>query len=91
MPTPLEMRDIAIAGSTVTVTGAGAQALANSLIQKHSVTLAELADQLGFVDPKNITIDADGSITIASNKIAAKLTGLKAANVVHPMNLNCVC
>jgi dTDP-4-amino-4,6-dideoxygalactose transaminase len=92
MPGPLSMQDVSVSGNNVKVTGAGAQALGNSLLQKHSVTIAELSDELGFVDPQKLSMGADGSITINSPAVAAKITQLKAAGVAAALdNLNCNC
>jgi hypothetical protein len=91
MPTPLNPNDVSVSGDTVRVTGAGAQALANDLVQKNAVTLAEVADALGFVHPKNISIGTDGSVTINSAGVAKKVSELKAGGARPLINLNCNC
>jgi hypothetical protein len=69
MPTQIKRGDIDLVGDDTTVIkGAAGRALANSLIQKHGVTLAELAHGGHPVDPENISIDDSGRVTIKDRK-----------------------
>jgi hypothetical protein len=91
MPTALQPGDVAVSGNAVKITGAGAHALANGLVQNNSVTIAEISEALGFVNPKDITIGTDGSVTITSANLANKVNALKSGGARPLVNLNCNC
>lgn len=78
MPTPLTVGETKVQGDTVTFSGTGGNALANSLVQKHSAILGELAHSFGFIRPSEISINHDGSVQIKNATTAAKITSLTA-------------
>jgi hypothetical protein len=74
MPTAIPYSDVRVEGNDVVVSGVGGKALAKSLVQKNTLTVAELANTLGFVHPNQISLDDDGSVRISNPAVAAKIT-----------------
>jgi len=93
MPTTIKMSDVKTKGDSVIVSGEGGTALANSLIQKNSATLAELADKHSLVLPHEVSIGSDGSVQIANAKLAANVHGMlaRAARDEGFFDTNCSC
>ena len=74
MPSQIKQSDIEMIGEDTTVIkGSAGKTLANSLIQKHGITLSELAHGAHPVNPEDISIDDSGRVVIKSKTFAAAL------------------
>jgi hypothetical protein len=56
-----------------TFQGQAAQIIATALVQKHSETVAEMSAALGFINPAQISIGTDGSVSIRSKSVADRI------------------
>jgi len=80
MPYQISKSDVRVDGTTTVISGEGGRRLAQSLVQKNALTLAELANAFGFVHPTEISLGPDGSVRIENEGISAKANALAAAD-----------
>jgi hypothetical protein len=91
MPYTISKTDVRVDGTTAIISGEGGRRLAQSLVQKNALTLAELATTFGFVHPTEITLGPDGSVHIDNEGVATRANSLNAAADGDFFDTNCSC
>ena len=92
MATKIGLKEVSVKGKKVTIRGRGGQALANGLVQKHTVTMSELAHKFGVIDPSELSIGNDGAVTISNESVATKVKAMAAGgDDGHWFDHNCSC
>ena len=93
MPTKITAADVSVHEGAVKFTGTGGAALAQSLVQKNGLSLAELAHSFGFIHPTDISIEKDGSVTIKNANAAKKVEGMLQSGISAEtiFDTNCQC
>ncbi|BDA86795.1 hypothetical protein Sa4125_43370 [Aureimonas sp. SA4125] len=93
MATKITTDDVRVEADRIVVHGAGGKALANSLVKKNAVALAEMAEKLGFVHPEDISIESDGSVEIRGQGVVDRVKSLSrdAGGGSSLWDTNCGC
>lgn len=102
MPYSIQSKDVALKGDDqVVISGEGAVALINSLIQKPAITLVELVTNGAVINLSAISVDANGSVVITKKefkdaieeRLSQNFTNQSTSGNTGPaiFDTNCLC
>jgi hypothetical protein len=91
MPTKVSVSAFTVSDDAVSITGPSAATVRNGLVQNHTVTISEMAAVFGQLNPKDITIGDDGSVTINNANVARQVVALQSGGADMMVDYNCIC